>query len=276
MSGFYPQPAILRQGQPCHNGNQEYDQDQTDNVEDYTRADHLGYGDHSGAVDDGVLRRAYRHHKAERGSEDRGEGGYQGVQSSGRGYRDHDGHDNSGARRVGGSLGDEDGDNRRDRRDSNQAREAEGVGYAGSEGLCEAGVREQCPQCNAAAEEEYRPPVNPRSLIPVHGEASFGPVYRKEEEESRGDDRDRPFVESAVEHAIDERLVAENHRREAWQDPEADGDSEGYEGVAFAGREGAELAALLRYVLFGAADPAHLGPVDQERDGPEEEPRGLT
>src|SRR5918994_2563286 len=78
MSGFYPQPPLLRQGQPCHNGDQQYDQDQTDNVEDYARADHLGYGDHSGAVDDGVLRRADRHHKAEGSPEDRGERWYQG------------------------------------------------------------------------------------------------------------------------------------------------------------------------------------------------------
>src|SRR5918994_2367111 len=269
MSGFYPQQALLRQGQPCHNGDQQYDQDQTYNVEDYPRADHLGYGDHSGAVDDGVLRRAYRHHKAERGSEDRSEGGYQGVESSGRGYRDHDGHDNSGARRVGGSLGDEDGDDRRDRRDGEQAREAEGVGYAGAEGLREARVRQQYSERDAAAEEDYRPPVNPRRVVPVHGEASFGPVYRKEEQERRADDCDRPFVKPAVEHAVDELLVAKNHRREAWQDPETDGDSEGYKGVALAGREGAELAALLRYVLFGAADPAHLGPVEQDQDGAE-------
>jgi hypothetical protein len=157
MPGFYPQPALLRQGQPCYNGDQQYDQDQTDNVEDYARADHLGYGDHSGAVDDGVLRRAYRHHKAERGTEDRGEGGYQGVKSSGRGYRDHDGHDNSGARRVGGGLVDKDGDNRRDRGDGEQAREAEGVGYAGAEGLCEACVRQQYSERDAASEEDYRP-----------------------------------------------------------------------------------------------------------------------
>src|ERR687897_3313672 len=269
MSGFYPQQALLRQGQACHNGDQQYDQDQTYNVEDYTRADHLGYGDHSGAVDDGVLRRADRHHKAESGPEDSGKRWYQRVQSCGRGYRDHDGHDNSGARRVGGGLGDKDGDNRRDRGDGEQAREAEGVGYAGAEGLCEACVRQQYSERDAASEEDYRPPVYLRRVVPVHSEAPFGPVYGKEEQERRADDRDRPFVESAVEHAVDERLVAENHRREAWQDPETDGDSEGYKGVALAGREGAELAALLRYVLFGAADPAHLGPVEQDQDGAE-------
>jgi hypothetical protein len=58
--GFYPLATLLCQDQARHNGYKKHDQDKTDNVEDHARADHLGYGDHSGAVDHGVLRRAYK------------------------------------------------------------------------------------------------------------------------------------------------------------------------------------------------------------------------
>src|SRR5919107_2557980 len=61
-------------------------------VEDDAGADHLGYRDHAGAVDDRVRGRADREHEAVRGAKDRGQSRDQGLypRGVGDGYDDRD------------------------------------------------------------------------------------------------------------------------------------------------------------------------------------------
>src|SRR3712207_1640217 len=138
-----------------------------------------------------VLRRTYGHHEPEGGAEDGRERRHQRVEPRGVGYRDDDRHD---YRRAGGvrrRLRDDDGDERGDRRDRGQAREPEGVRYAVADDLREAGIGEERPERDAAAEEDDGSPVYAGGLVPVHREATLGPVQRQEEKERRCDYRDR-------------------------------------------------------------------------------------
>src|SRR5215207_7974132 len=237
-----------------------------DYVEDDAGANHLGYRDHAGAVDDGVRGGAHREHKAVRGTEDGGQGRDQGLypRRVGDGY--DDGNDDPHARGVRGGLGDEYSHHRGQQGYAEQAREAQGTGYPVAYGLGESGVGEELAQGDAGAEEQDGAPVYADGVVPGHGEASLSPVDRKDKEECRGEDRHHPLIQVVLQEGCGGGFFARDEVHDAGEDPEGDREPEADKGVALACGEPAKVAALLGDVLIRARDPTYLRAVEEDQD----------
>src|SRR5919107_35486 len=95
---FPPRVCLRKPDKLGHYRDAAHYEDGADYVEDDAGANHLGYRDHAGAVDDGVWGGAHREHKAVRGTEDGRQGRDEGLDPRGVGDGDDDRDDNPHAR----------------------------------------------------------------------------------------------------------------------------------------------------------------------------------